>query len=90
MSFENPDFSESSLSEVNKNMQRFGKSNGRWAKGKSKSYRRRVTKAKPGEVVHHKDKNKNNNKPSNFQKMSAAKHNKMHPEKGGDHRKKKR
>lgn len=65
-----------------KSMQRFGKSNGRWKRGRSKSFRRRVTKAKPNQVVHHRDRNKKNNKPSNFKKMSKAKHNKLHPEKG--------
>jgi len=70
-----------------KGKKRFGKSNGRWKGGGSKSYRRRVTKAKKGEIVHHKDKNKKNNKLSNFQKMSRSKHNKMHPEKGGHNKK---
>jgi|3_EtaG_2_1085321.scaffolds.fasta_scaffold134991_2 hypothetical protein len=64
---------------------RFGKSNGRWKGGTSKTYRRRLTKAKTndGNVVHHKDGNKKNNKPSNLVKVSPAKHNKLHPEKGG-------
>ncbi len=73
-----------------KAMARTGKSNGRWQGGRSKSYRRAVTKAKKGEIVHHKDKNKANNKKSNFKKMSKAQHNKSHPEKGGAHKKKKK
>ena len=67
-----------------------GSSNGRWKGGGSKSFRRRVTKAKPGQIVHHKDKNKKNNKRSNFQKVSPGGHNKKHAEKGGYHPKKKR
>lgn len=66
-------------------MARVGKSNGRWKGGRSKSYRRRVTKAKPGQIVHHKDGNKSNNKKSNFKiikkkgKISATgMHNKHH------------
>jgi len=71
---------------VQKSMQRFGKENGRWANGKSSDYRRRVTNAKAGEIVHHKDENKSNNAKSNFQKLpSIGAHNKKHPEKGGKH-----
>ena len=66
-------------------MARKGKSNGRWKGGKSSDYRRRVTGAKKGEEVHHKDHNKSNNKVSNFSKMSKGSHNKAHPEKGGNH-----
>jgi len=71
---------------------RLGKSNGRWKGGTSKSYRRAVANAKKndGKVVHHKDHNKKNNKRSNYKLMSRGEHNKAHPEKGGDHRKKKR
>ena len=71
-----------------KGKKQYGSSNGRWKGGRSKTYRRRVTKAKKGEVVHHKDHNKSNNKPSNLAKVSPAKHNKLHPEKGGNHSKK--
>ena len=67
----------------------FGKANGRWKGGGSKTWRRRVTKAKPGQVVHHRDKDKKNNKPSNFKPMSPGAHNKSHPEKGGSHKKSK-
>ena len=73
-----------------KGKKQYGKSNGRWKGGTSKTYRRRITKAKKGEVVHHKDHNKKNNKPSNLKKMSRASHNKAHPEKGGNHPKRKR
>lgn len=67
----------------NKNMARFKGENGRWKNGKSSDYRRRITKAKAGELVHHKDHNKNNNKKSNFQKVDGTgEHNKLHPEKG--------
>jgi len=70
-----------------KGLKQFGKKNGRWKGGGSKTFRRRVTKAKPGQVVHHKDHNKKNNKPGNFSKMSRGDHNKKHPEKGGRHTK---
>jgi len=67
----------------NPNMAREGKGNGRWKGGKSSDYRRRLTKAKPGELVHHKDKNKKNNAKSNLEKVNGtSEHNKKHPEKG--------
>lgn len=69
----------------NPNMARKGKDNPQWKGGVSSDYRRRITNAKPGEIVHHKDKNKKHNTKSNFQKMSLATHNKKHPEKGGKH-----
>ena len=69
---------------------RMGKKNGRWKGGRSKSYRRAVSNAKKGEVVHHKDHNKKNNKRSNFKNVSPAQHNKEHPEKGGHNKKKRR
>ncbi len=47
-----------------------------------------MTKAKKGEVVHHKNRNKKDNRPSNFKKMSPGQHNRKHPEKGGKHSKK--
>lgn len=87
----------------NPNMARFEGKNGRWKKGKSSDYRRRVTKAKPGELVHHRDHNKSNNKKSNFavlkpgvakttkgtKKVTAiGKHNITHPEKGRKKKKK--
>lgn len=73
----------------NKNMARFKDGNGRWKNGKSSDYRRRVTKAKKGELVHHKDHDKSNNSISNF-KIERPKdgmtaigvHNGDHPEKG--------
>jgi len=70
----------------NKNMQRFGDSNGRWKGGKSSDFRRRVTGAKKGEVVHHKNHKKTDNSKGNFEKCSSiGAHNKKHPEKGGRH-----
>jgi len=70
----------------NPNMARKGKDNGRWKGGKSSDYRRRITNAKKGEVVHHKDHNKANNTKSNLKKLSSiGAHNKAHPEKGGRH-----
>jgi hypothetical protein len=69
---------------------RMGKKNGRWKGGRSKSYRRAVSNAKPGQHVHHKDHNKKNNKRSNFKNVSPAQHNKEHPEKGGHNKKKRR
>jgi hypothetical protein len=65
-----------------KSLMRTGSQNGAWKGGKSAHAVRRKVKAKPGEVVHHKDHNKNNTKTSNLQKVSKAKHNKLHPEKG--------
>lgn len=65
--------------------QRFGKENGRFDGGKSSDYRRRVTDAKPGELVHHIDGNKAHNTKSNFQVLKPNKgvtaignHNKHH------------
>tara|TARA_R100000458_G_scaffold59944_2_gene73061 strand:- start:5319 stop:5726 length:408 start_codon:yes stop_codon:yes gene_type:complete len=69
---------------------RLGKANGRWKGGTSKSYRRAVANAKRGEVVHHKDHNKKNNKRSNYAKLTPGEHNKAHPEKGGHNKKKRR
>ena len=64
-------------------MARFKDANGRWKGGTSSDYRRRVTNAKPGELVHHKDKNKSNNTKANFEKVKGTgAHNKKHPEKG--------
>ncbi len=80
----------------NPKMARFGKSNGRWKGGKSSDYRRRVTNAKKGELVHHKNHNKGDNKKSNFSKLkpgngmtAIGKHNVRHPEKGRKHKHKK-
>lgn len=71
-----------------KGRKQFGKSNPRWKGGRSKTFRRRITKAKPGQVVHHVNKKKSDNRPSNFKKMSPAAHNKAHPSKGGHNKKK--
>ena len=73
----------------NPKMARFKNKNGRWKGGKSSDFRRRITKAKKGEVVHHINKNKNDNTKSNFEVLKPRKgisaeglHNKKHPEKG--------
>lgn len=78
----------------NPNMARFGKSNGRFLGGKSSDYRRRVMKAKPGELIHHKDHKKGHNGKSNFVKLkpkngvsAIGMHNKQHPEKGRKNKK---
>jgi hypothetical protein len=66
--------------------QRMGKENGRWKGGKSSDFRRRVTHAKPGELVHHKDGVKSDNKKSNFVVLKPKNgmtaigvHNQKHP-----------
>ena len=74
-------------------MARYGKQNGSWKGGKSPHYYRRKANAGKNEVVHHKSGGKGGKgKPgvhtaktarkSNLKKMTAAQHNKMHPEKG--------
>ena len=74
-------------------MARYGKSNGSWKGGKSPHHYRRKANAGKNEVVHHKSGGKGGKgKPgvhtaktarkSNLKKMTAAQHNKMHPEKG--------
>jgi len=70
-------------------MARFKSVNPKWKGGVSSSYRRRITGAKKGEIVHHKSKTKTNNKRSNLQVLKPSKgisaigrHNKLHPEKG--------
>lgn len=78
----------------NPNMARWGNKNGRWKGGISKSYYRRIAGAKKGQLVHHNGKKVNPKKKDliilNNRGISArAKHNKLHPEKGGDHRRKK-
>lgn len=72
-------------------MARPGKANGRWKGGISKTYYRKKAGAKKndGKIVHHKDHNKKNSSKKNLVLVSPAKHNKLHPEKGGDHRKRK-
>lgn len=71
-----------------KSKQRMWKENWRWSGWKSSDYRRRITNAKPWEVIHHKDWDKSNNDKSNFKVekpkdwMTAIwKHNQDHPEK---------
>jgi hypothetical protein len=67
----------------NKNMMRVGSKNGAWKGGGSAHHYRRKAGAKPGEVVHHKNKNKGDNRRKNLGKLkSLASHNKRHPEKG--------
>jgi hypothetical protein len=74
---------------ADKAKQRMGSENGRWQGGKSSDYRRRVTGAKDGELVHHKDHSKTNNGKSNFEVLKPKNgmtaigvHNQKHPEKG--------
>lgn len=75
-------------------MARVGKSNGRWKGGRSKTYYRKKAGAKPGQIVHHKDGDRSNNKKSNLGiikpkgKITATgMHNKHHPNRGkGDGR----
>ena len=81
----------------NPNMARPGSNNPRWKGGVSSDYQRRITKAKKGELVHHKDGNRNHNTQSNLSKLkpgivkttsgtkrvtAIGKHNIKHPEKG--------
>lgn len=73
----------------NPNMARLGKDNPKWKNGKSSDYRRRIMKAKPGELIHHIDKVKSHNTKSNFKKLKPTKtktaigvHNASHSEKG--------
>tara|TARA_R110000824_G_scaffold95570_1_gene229756 strand:+ start:75 stop:431 length:357 start_codon:yes stop_codon:yes gene_type:complete len=74
-------------------MARTGKQNGSWKGGKSAHYYRRKANAGKNEVVHHHSGGKGGKgkpgvhtagtaKKGNLKKMSAAQHNKMHPEKG--------
>ena len=74
-------------------MARYGKANGSWKGGKSPHYYRRKANAGKNEVVHHKSGGKGGKcKPgvhnartarkSNLKKVTAAQHNKLHPEKG--------
>lgn len=74
----------------NPKMARLASQNGRWKKGKSSDYRRRVTNAKKGELVHHINGNKNDNSKKNFQKLKPSKgisaigkHNKKHDRANG-------
>jgi hypothetical protein len=74
-------------------MARTGKQNGSWKGGKSPHYYRRKANAGKNEVVHHKSGGKGGKgkpgvhtaktaKRSNLKKVTAAQHNKLHPEKG--------
>ena len=75
----------------NPNMARYGKSNGRWRGGKSKTYYRRIAgcEKNDGKIVHHKDHNKLNSELKNLEvivgnEFISAKgiHSQQHPEKG--------
>jgi hypothetical protein len=73
----------------NSKMKRPGKSNGRWRGGRSKTYYRKKAGAKKGQIVHHKDHNRNNPAKSNLKVIRPGKgisatgrHNQAHPEKG--------
>lgn len=73
----------------NPNMARDGKDNPTWKGGISSDYRRKLTGAKKGELVHHKNKNKKDNRKANFKvlkpkngKTAIGIHNGEHPEKG--------
>lgn len=79
----------------NPNMARDGKDNPTWKGGKSSDYRRKLMNAKKGELVHHKNKNKKDNKKSNFEVIKPKNgltaigvHNQRHPEKGKKNKKK--
>jgi hypothetical protein len=70
-----------------KSKQRMASDNGRWKGGKTSEYRRRITNAKPGELVHHVNHKKTDNRKSNFKVIkpgkgisAIGKHNKEHPE----------
>lgn len=74
--------------------QRFGKSNGSFKSGNSPHAYRLKAKAKPGQIVHHKDHNKQHSVKGNLKplgsgktmaarmKSGMAEHNRQHPEKG--------
>ena len=73
----------------NPNMARMDKTNPKWKGGISSDYRRRIKKAKKGELVHHKNKNKKDNSKSNLVVLKPRNgitaigvHNKNHKEKG--------
>ncbi len=82
----------------NPNMARNGPKNGRWKGGKSMSYYRKVAGCKKGDgkLVHHTKYKSKGSKKLPFTKdyivvlnnrgnSARAKHNKEHPEKGGNH-----
>jgi hypothetical protein len=67
-----------SRKDKSKSMMRTGSKNGSWKGGKSAHYYRRKAGAKPGEVVHHKNKNKSDNRKSNLKRITKKKHNQVH------------
>ena len=73
----------------NPKMARKASKNPRWKGGISSDYQRRITNAKKGELVHHKNHNRKDNRKSNLVKLKPTKnktaigvHNARHPEKG--------
>ena len=82
----------------NPKMARWGSDNGRWKGGISKTYYRRKMGCKPndGKIVHHKNGKKRNPKRGDLRVLdnrgisARAKHNRLHPEKGGNHMHKRR
>jgi len=67
----------------NRKMMRTGPRNGAWKGGRSPHYYRRKARAKPGEVVHHRNHKKSDNRKKNLVVLkSVGSHNKRHPEKG--------
>lgn len=61
-----------------KSLMRTGAQNGAWKGGKSAHYYRRKAGAKPGEVVHHRNKKKSDMRKSNLKRISKAQHNRVH------------
>lgn len=61
-----------------KSLMRTGSQNGSWKGGKSAHYYRRKAGAKPGQVVHHSNKRKADNRKSNLKRISKAQHNRVH------------
>lgn len=64
----NPGYKQSPSHAKNKGKAQTGENNGQFKDGR-KTYRK-IVKAKPGDVVHHKDGNRTNNKRSNLQVLS--------------------
>ena len=71
-----------------KSLMRTGAQNGSWKGGKSAHYYRRKAGAGPGDVVHHRNKKKADNRKKNLRITTRSGHNKAHPEKGRRKRKK--
>lgn len=60
-----------------------GSKNPAWVDGRHHTYQRRIKglKKNDGKVVHHKNENRHDNKPSNLKVMTKAAHNKHHHKK---------